>query len=819
MPPQKIYDLGTVSGAPDFLPPDFVSADEIGAGGGSTGTPPPPDYLPDADAGLSTGDKAKSWFNRYIMSPLVPQIGKAADTFSNWIDPNDPIKGRSTGGVRGVTSAFVEALGHELSGLTSPANLALTTLTGPLGDVSAPVVGRLGRLGAAAGAAQGVHGAVEALGPHRTTDERLQGLADLVMGGAGVYGGVRGEMAGPPVRPPTPVSPKILSGAERFTPTGGTVDALDPRFVGRPAPTPAPWDVPDPPSPFTGPYERSGGPPVDFISATDARHTFDPAPWDTPDPPSPFTRYGETQSPTPVDPTDPRFDARRQGTLGAEYAPDPFASPLDRASQPPLAPAARDPHVDALAEFFGVGQDEPRLYEGEDAPLGREPMADPLASPTPTPTAVPPSPPSTPRDLEATYRNEPALAPLVHAYDTLAPKWEQAVTAQAGDQIPFTVDPRETLPEFIHRIVDTDSKGLMGKERYAVEDATRLAGEPGLAAFLKGTEGSGPGLTPEQLAAAKDTIGKWRYFSMLGPGAQIKNVLGNVGAVAGQAAEMGLAGRGRDALSVLHEFFHPQTARDVRGEFVNPSEAGRWGNEQGALGVPGRAMGAVDRATKDALERAGIGDTEAHQITFTNRPRTKTGQALADLLNQQTLLKQAVPFGRTAINITERGLERTPGLGYLASLLSDGTLKTSVPMQVLGAAAMGAGASGMLDHVPKPVLPFVQALAASYALPLAMGEGIHAAGKKIGSTGYDFGEAALKALLEGAPIPDEQSFDPRSILASYVPTLFGPVNYMAGIDPSTFDTSHSLTGKAIAKIPFLNEALLRRSTHTPRAAR
>ena len=72
-----------------------------------------------------------TWDN--LNRPRWEGPSRAARYLSNLIDPDDPQRGRSTGGIRGTTSAFLESVGDVVTSLTSPLNAGFALLTGGAG--------------------------------------------------------------------------------------------------------------------------------------------------------------------------------------------------------------------------------------------------------------------------------------------------------------------------------------------------------------------------------------------------------------------------------------------------------------------------------------------------------------------------------------------------------------------------------------------------------------------------------------------------------------------------------------------------------------
>lgn len=481
----------------------------------------------------------------------------------------------------------------------------------------------------------------------------------------------------------------------------------------------------------------------------------------------------------------------------------PIPTPIDRRS--PLTTSLRDLMDEARATREGT----PRVTED----------IDPVMAPQPD---VAPAP------LALAGRTKPHVpAPVTALWQRLKPKWDATLAAQENDQIPFKVDPHEDLVSFSERIKHEDPSQLMGAEKkvrklldeqqggfISPELAARLgltvAGgatgavvdkeHPLRGALIGAGGGAALGSSPAILRALKsgtfaNKAEALRYFSMLsGPTTQAKNIIGNVGAVAAHSLENRTA-------EPLRQLFSSKTLQDLTREFKSP-QPGRWGNVHGPLGVPGRAMGAVDAATKDALKRAGITLEDARRITFTNTPTSQSGKALVNFFRQAgPAARLVVPFSQTATNIVERGIERTPGLGILADYLSKGELKTSAAKQLLGLAAVAGGSQ--FGKLP----PVLQAALAPYSLPYSMGVGARDALDK----NQPWDDAAMNAWNEAlklVPAPmDKRAFDPRQWLAQMVPNALREAD---PVDQTTLDpNSVPIIGQALQKFPVLNAALLK----------
>lgn len=164
---------------------------------------------------VSQVEDSTPWYNR----PLTTLPSRVAKGISEYIDPNDPAKGRSTGGVRGVTSAFIESLGNVGSEMTTPTNLAMTAVSGGAGM-------------ARSAAAQGIRSAVPLAKALRATEAigsagiAGKGAYDISQNPTDVGGyveaglgalGVKGAMS--PIEVPRPPNPRIRAISEPLTKT------------------------------------------------------------------------------------------------------------------------------------------------------------------------------------------------------------------------------------------------------------------------------------------------------------------------------------------------------------------------------------------------------------------------------------------------------------------------------------------------------------------------------------------------------------------------------------------------------------------------
>lgn len=385
----------------------------------------------------------------------------------------------------------------------------------------------------------------------------------------------------------------------------------------------------------------------------------------------------------------------------------------------------------------------------------------------------------------------------------------------------------------------TDNPGVSGPEAFEfpgpmADDAGQIDNELlttlGLhsgGAFVGGTTAAVAGDDEDQLAnfmggAAvggatpllwrnPELLQRIRYGSMLsGTGAQLSNIIGGFGSAHVRAAEEALQGNLPQAGRIVREMWSPDTFRGMKHAWDTNegqwAEGGtRWGRTEGALGMPSRALHAVDEGYTQALRRAGLDQDEATETLFTNTPLSATGQYLSE---RGPLLSTVAPFVKTASNMVERGLEHTPGVAMLPWVqnMRNPSAGQSAARQGLGALAMLASGAGLL-----PEEGTMGKLSDAALGPLALPANAAAQIRDRWNKGEDPTRAAAGGLTDTirnmAPIASEgYDYDPGRYLASFVPGALG----MFGDSPSEFRTNGTLFDPAIAKIPGLQDTLPRK---------
>ena len=197
------------------------------------------------------------------------------------------------------------------------------------------------------------------------------------------------------------------------------------------------------------------------------------------------------------------------------------------------------------------------------------------------------------------------------------------------------------------------------------------------------------------IPAAARGVSNLRMTSMLSGLAAPKSALGNVGAAVNTAIETG-------STRPLSEFFSAKTAKDWLAELKNPNAAaGSTVPGSSRYNPFGRAMGAGDVATRNALVRAGIPEGEAQLQTL----QAPLPQRVAHALDSP-ILKHAIPFRRTPINqAIEGGVTATDAFaGPTVTRDYPGgqsyTANTRLPLALHSAAGAATGYATADDKYP-----------------------------------------------------------------------------------------------------------------------
>ena len=308
------------------------------------------------------------------------------------------------------------------------------------------------------------------------------------------------------------------------------------------------------------------------------------------------------------------------------------------------------------------------------------------------------------------------------------------------------------------------------------------------------------------------------YFSMLGaPSTLAKGHIGAGAAGAMRALEEIVAGRPGTGLNIIKNMGSRRSAQAYKAALTEGSPdptATRWGSTSGVLGTPSRIMAAPDAFVTESMLDAGIPLESAKRSAFTSDPRTATGNKVVDFQRSLGPIGRTVafPFARTAVNLTEMGLERTPGLGLILEAFqkNPSAMRDILARQGLG---VGAGVLGYSQGEDDGLMnPYALTAMGPYAVPAAIGAAIRGAvDKPKGTPSQSASTKALKDVAQGvlsqSPLPTEgyqldRLLDPRTWPTRYIPRFLNLLG-----NPNEYVTP-GIMDPTIARIPFLRDAML-----------
>jgi hypothetical protein len=223
-----------------------------------------------------------------------------------------------------------------------------------------------------------------------------------------------------------------------------------------------------------------------------------------------------------------------------------------------------------------------------------------------------------------------------------------------------------------------------------------------------------------------------RMTGMLSGAALPKSIAGNAGSFVTAAAERG-------SMAPIKEALRLQTnmRAAVKGfqSGANPSHM----SGMGKFNIPGRVMGALDEASTQALQRAGLTLDEAQRLLLT-RPNPLGHGRFAKQL-EGPIGKFFMPFQRTPFNFGIEGLEslddlfRNPNAAPLRK-------------RALTAGAIGAGAAAGTQTDNPLALAILAAFAGPRGLPLALGAGVTAGPGALRRMGVGFPEGSWRDVYD-----------------------------------------------------------------------
>lgn len=312
---------------------------------------------------------------------------------------------------------------------------------------------------------------------------------------------------------------------------------------------------------------------------------------------------------------------------------------------------------------------------------------------------------------------------------------------------------------------------------------------------------------------------QFRYGAMLSGQAQLTNVLGNVGAIGSAAAEHAVSGfmgnptGFKTAKDIVRSLFDLPKIIDSTGRlaFHEPvmATSGKLENmpATGLLSVPGRIMNAADAVTQAVMRKGGLSPEESAYYAYRNKPLTETGQAVLDAQQKSSTLRELVPFAKTAINLAERGIERSVfGLSGLYAKMPARERAMLLGQVTLGTAATLAGAAIGGDH------PYLTALTGPFALDFSAGMAAKAAYGRRHQMSTAVKDALTTVLHGVSPLSNltdlmtPVKFGERYV-ASYVPALLRIFNPDTWTGTKRATIGQGLTAEAQSRVPGLAQQM------------
>lgn len=451
-----------------------------------------------------------------------------------------------------------------------------------------------------------------------------------------------------------------------------------------------------------------------------------------------------------------------------------------------------------LAGRAAVGQPgtERRVAEDMGEVIGGRRVTDqPPVMPTePPPAVVPSGPPPPPKGVTQTNAARKAASdPEVRA---------RAAATRVANNLKRRGESGQIDPALMLDILMGGGGALTGAAVNPDDPLTGavVGGGMGLGARRLGSKLA----TPEGEAQARNLIAKlpnFQRFSYLsGPSNILANALGGpygsgtMGSLEQILAEKLGASKGtKDAVGAFKEIANPKAflnefwdARDRAGQILrNAQDSERagstftskpidWSNPKSiaahTMEIPATAMAAGDEAVRTVLIKHGFSEAEARRMTLTSEPLWKFSKALMNTTRSvdpgeagSVAMALLFPFKRTALNILEQGLERTPLVGFAAQAFKKPELRDAwqhaVVQQGLGAAVWLTSeqlGESMDPESAKGFRKFVSNLGGQYSFAASSGFSMGQAARAGKSSAGDLIYEGLRSLVQETPLPSAQ---------------------------------------------------------------
>lgn len=258
------------------------------------------------------------------------------------------------------------------------------------------------------------------------------------------------------------------------------------------------------------------------------------------------------------------------------------------------------------------------------------------------------------------------------------------------------------------------------RQRGHIESALQKSAKPKMAGSEAGFITTGAAALPLQ------ALGQLRTASMLSGMALPMSIAGDIGAPITAALEAGSSKPIKELLRL------PTNARNVVKAWKagsNPAEISTYGAKKLGLNLPGRAIGAMDSATQQLLERAGVTPKEAQRILLQSPNKISAGIRDADPHGI------VFPFTKTPSNFFSEGVKSF-------DLKNAGLRKAAITAGVTGA---GFETGRQTDN--SNVIRTGAAMAGPRGLPFTLAAGLGALSKRGRGS-------ASKAVGSVSPIQD-----------------------------------------------------------------
>lgn len=381
--------------------------------------------------------------------------------------------------------------------------------------------------------------------------------------------------------------------------------------------------------------------------------------------------------------------------------------------------------------------------------------------------------------------------------------------------------------------------GLLGNQVGSDDDAKRRD------AWIGAVAG---GIAPTFMGkGGLDKAAKFRALGLVGaPITTGVKALGDTGAVLNEAL-IGSIAKQDPAYGkrILGEFFSKKTVDNLINAYKNPSVSlpqaasytGVPFSQKGPLSWGPRALGALTEATQGALQRAGLSEEAAKDITYLGKNPNETAEAIANIPHTGPLGRLLMPMARVGTNLFTKGVVDSSPLG-LTKLMGENApaINSEAGRRIIAQSALGTGlgtatyltggpsTQEQSDHPTRAAWEkrLLEAAAGPSAIPVAAGMMANQyANSPKSPSGMKVLNDTAQAVAQRMPLPTANVAD--TIRSLVVPKLLGdyakfhdesglPEPLGHGDSVSARKINNDVLDPIAADIPFLREQLPERST-------